>query len=206
MFTRISSLVKEFLKSSDVINWQEPSILSKARELAGDSTDDEVLAQRCFLWVRDHVHHSSDCGSPVVTCSASEVLRHRVGYCYAKSHLLAALLRALAIPAALCYQRLRLSGADSRFTLHGFNAVYLQRHGWYRMDARGNKNGVDAAFCPPIERLAYHPTLPGECDLPGIFADPLPEIVDVLTRCGTADEVFCALPDVESVDVFDRDA
>lgn len=190
--------MKEFLKSSGIIDWQEPSVLAKARELAAGAADDEIVAQRCFLWVRDHVRHSSDHRIPVVTCSASEVLQHRVGYCYAKAHLLAALLRALGIPAALCYQRLQLSGADSRFILHGLNAVYLHRYGWCRIDARGNKPGVEAAFCPPIERLAYSPTAPGECDVPGLFTDPLPEIVDVLTRCGTADEVLCALPDVSS--------
>lgn len=198
--------MKEFLKSSEVINWQEPSVLSKARELADGATDDEVIALRCFTWVRDHVRHSSDYRLPVVTCSASEVLKHRAGYCYAKAHLLAALLRASGIPAALCYQRLLLSDTDPRFTLHGLNAVFLRRHGWYRIDARGNKPGVDAAFCPPEERLAYIPTAPGECDLPGLFADPLPEIVDVLTRCGTADEVLHALPDVQSTEELARSA
>jgi len=34
-----------------------------------------------------------------VTCKASDVLIYGTGYCYAKSHLLAALLRANAIPA-----------------------------------------------------------------------------------------------------------
>jgi len=44
------------------------------------------------------------CQRDVVTCSASEVLREGTGICFAKSHLLAALLRAVGIPAGLCYQ------------------------------------------------------------------------------------------------------
>jgi transglutaminase-like putative cysteine protease len=63
-----------------------------------------------------------------VTCSASEALAAGTGYCFAKSHLLAAVLRANGIPAALCYQRLALdeSAEESqrRFSLHGLNAVY----------------------------------------------------------------------------------
>jgi len=192
--------MNEFLKSSATIDWEMSPVLAKARELAGDSTDDAVVAKRCFLWVRDHVRHSHDYRIPVVTCSASAVLQHRAGYCYAKAHLLAALLRACAIPAALCYQRLQVSETDRRFTLHGLNAVYLRRHGWYRVDARGNKPGVAAEFDPPAERLAFPPIVSGERDLPGRFAEPLPEIVDLLTRCQTEDEVFRCLPDVAALD------
>ena len=42
-------------------------------------------------------------------------------------------------------------GHDSGvFCLHGFNALYLPDYYWYRVEARGNKPGVDAEFCPPI--------------------------------------------------------
>ncbi len=64
-----------------------------------------AIAHRCFEFVRDEVRHSWDFKENPVTCHASEVLRHRTGYCYAKTHLLAALLRANRIPAGLCYQR-----------------------------------------------------------------------------------------------------
>ncbi|MBL0716467.1 MAG: transglutaminase family protein [Desulfosarcina sp.] len=74
---------------------------------------------------------------------------HGTGYCYSKSHLLAALLRANDIPAGLCYQRLTVSDNKPPFCIHGLNAVYLEQHGWYRLDARGNKSGVTAEFCPP---------------------------------------------------------
>lgn len=188
--------MREFLKSSSIIDWRSPAVLSKARDLAAGSEDDEEITRRCFLWVRDEVRHSGDHGIEVVTCTASEVLEQRAGYCYAKAHLLAALLRAVGIPAALCYQRLQVSPPDARFTLHGLNAVHLRRHGWYRLDARGNKPGVDAVFCPPEERLAFPPDGPGEYDLPGRFAEPLPEIVELLTRCRSGAEVFRSLPDV----------
>ena len=45
--------------------------------------------------------------------------------CYAKSHLLAGLLRANGIPAAFVYQRLRLNDDGPLFCLHGLNGAYL---------------------------------------------------------------------------------
>lgn len=194
--------MEAFLAHSEIIDWHTPSILSHARVLAGSATDDRELTARCFTWVRDEVQHSRDSGNPVVTLTASSVLEHRAGYCYAKSHLLAALLRALGIPAALCYQRLRLSETDPRFTLHGLNAVHLRGHGWYRLDPRGNKPGVEAQFCPPVERLAFSPSLPGERHLPGLFAEPHPAVVKVLGMCPVADAVFEALPDLDAGHYF----
>ncbi|WP_338430147.1 transglutaminase domain-containing protein [Synechococcus elongatus] len=42
------------------------------------------------------------------------MLEYRTGYCYAKSHLLVALLRACSIPAGFCYQRLSFDAANDR--------------------------------------------------------------------------------------------
>ncbi len=70
-----------------------------------------------------------------VTLRASEVPSQGTGYYYAKSHLLAALLRANGLPAALCYQRLTITDVPP-FCLHGLNAAYLPKWGWYRPDAR----------------------------------------------------------------------
>ncbi len=142
------------------------------------------------------MRHSHDFALPVVTCRASDVLRERAGYCYAKSHLLAALLRVNGIPAGLCYQRLKRDGDGSRYSLHGLNAVYLPAFGWYRVDPRGNKPGVDAQFTPPVEKLAWPATLPGEADLPEIWAEPLPVVVEALMSYPTADLVWEHLPDV----------
>ena len=185
-----------FLAASQVINFTHPAVQRKARELAGPSPlDDETVAERCFLFVRDEIRHSADFRLDPVTLKASEVLEHRTGFCYAKSHLLCALLRANGIPAGLCYQRLAFDSTGRPFGLHGLTAVFLQDHGWYRIDARGNKAGIDAQFTPPREQLAYTPQEPGEGDLPGIHAGPLPEVRAVLTRCQSWTEVLKWPPD-----------
>jgi transglutaminase-like putative cysteine protease len=110
--------------------------------------------------------------------------------------LLAALLRANGIPAALCYQRLSIDGKGPPYCLHGLNAVYLPEHGWYRVDARGNKPGVNAQFTPPIERLAFAIEVPSEADLPGHFAEPNSAVLDVLRRYQTVAAVAANLPDI----------
>jgi transglutaminase-like putative cysteine protease len=164
--------MNEYLRPTHVIDSDAAPVVDLAAVLAGDASDDEVIARRCFLWVRDNVRHSSDGEIPTVTCSASEVLKHRVGFCFAKSHLLAALLRARGVPAALCYQRLALDERGNAFCLHGLVSVFLQRHGWYRIDPRGDKAGISTDFCPPTERLAFAPRVAGEMDIAARFATP----------------------------------
>lgn len=188
--------MERYLRSSEIIDWQHPAVQALARQLAAQNTEQVEIARRCFAWVRDEVRHSHDFGVQVVTCRASAVLRERAGYCYAKSHLLAALLRANGIPAGLCYQRLSRDGDDARYCLHGLTAVFLPAFGWYRADPRGNKAGVDARFTPPVEQLAWPVTLPGEADLPEIWPEPLPVVVEALTGYPTADMLWEHLPDV----------
>ena len=186
----------EFLNSTDVIDWEEPEVLARAVSLRENLHDPLVIAKRCFEWVRDEIRHSHDFGLEPVTCSASQVLRERAGYCYAKSHLLAALLRASGIPAGLCYQRLSRDGIGAPFSLHGFNAVHLPGVGWYRVDPRGNRPGIDAQFDPPAEQLAYRITVEGEGDLPGIHSEPLQVVVEALRSHPTAQSLWDNLPDV----------
>jgi len=188
---------EHYLANSEYIDWQHPLVTAKALELAEHCPNDEAVAKRCFEFVRDCIKHSWDYRLNPVTCKASDVLIHNTGYCYAKSHLLAALLRANAIPAGLCYQRLTIADDAPPYCLHGLNAVYLKQYGWYRMDARGNKAGVNAEFCPPLEKLAFPIADPLERDFPEIWAEPLPIVVTALTQYKTVEDVIENLPDIE---------
>lgn len=186
-----------FLAATEIVDWQTPPVRSRAAELSRGLTDPVDIARSCFEWVRDRIQHSSDFQRNPVTCNASQVLAEGTGFCFAKSHLLAALLRANGIPAGFCYQRLSLDEAGSAFCLHGFNAVYLPVYGWYRLDARGNKPGVDARFTPPVERLAFAVSLPGERTFPEILEAPLPSVVSALSRHSRWDAFLHDLPDWE---------
>jgi transglutaminase-like putative cysteine protease len=192
--------MQRYLAASTYIDVDTPAIQAAARRLAEGAASELEVVRACFEFVRDEIRHSVDFELNPVTCKASDVLRHQTGYCYAKSHLLAALLRANGIPAGLCYQRLSVGDGGAPYCLHGLNAVYLQDFGWHRIDARGNKPGVDARFDPPAERLAFAIRERDERMLPEIWAEPLPVVVDALECYDTWDQVLANLPDVELLD------
>ena len=149
--------MQDYLVADDVVDWKHPDVLAKARELTSGLVSDVKKAQHLFEWVRDEIPHSKDIDSDVVTCSASEVLRHRTGICYAKSHLLAALLRANGIPAGFCYQVLRHDPPLEGVVLHGLNGIYIESlEKWLRLDSRGNTNGINAQFGIDKEQLAFN--------------------------------------------------
>ncbi|MBL1178796.1 MAG: transglutaminase family protein [Pantanalinema sp. GBBB05] len=197
--------MEEYLKVSEVIDWQHPEIMERAKQIASEFETPMAItpqgklfriAQACFEWVRDEIFHSFDYQMNPVTCRASDVLQHKTGYCFAKSHLLAALLRANQIPAGFCYQRLSIDDKGAPYSLHGFNAIYLPEVGWYRVDARGNKEGVNAQFSPPQEQLAFKIQFPEEADFPVILAEPLWIVVEALQSQNTWDEMLRNLPDI----------
>ncbi len=194
-----SKAVKRYLAASPYIDFTAPEVSALATELAARARSRYELVSLCFGFVRDEIRHSADFRLNPVTCKASDVLKHRTGYCYAKSHLLAALLRANGIPAGLCYQRLSVGDGGAPYCLHGLNAVYLEAFGWYRIDARGNRPGIDARFDPPREALAFRIREPQERDLPEIWAEPLASVVEALERFSTYDELLRNLPDIEVV-------
>lgn len=189
--------MKNYLKSTEFIDWENTAVQKQAQLLSKGLSTDEQIAEACFLFVRDEIKHSVDFQLNPLTAKASDVLKYKTGYCYAKSHLLAALLRACGIPAGLCYQRLTTANNKAPFCLHGLNAVYLQKHGWYRIDSRGNKKGINAGFCPPTEQLAFSIGIKGECDIQGIWPTPLPIIINALERNSTWVSMYENLPDIE---------
>ena len=170
----------DYLTANDAVDSDHPSIVALAKKLSYDLHDDEQIAKKCFEYVRDEINHSGDVLAERTTYRASEVLEHKTGWCYAKSHLLAALLRANNIPAGLCYQRLSQGDSGAPYSLHGLNAIYLKAYGWYRVDPRGNREGVDAQFTPPVEKLAFTIQDENEGDFERIYVEPLEEVAKAL--------------------------
>lgn len=189
--------MENYLRATEVIDWTYPEVSNRARKLAGGLTDPVGIARHCFEWVRDEIKHSRDYGLRPVTCKASDVLRVGSGFCFEKSHLLAALLRANGLPAGFCYQRLSRDDKGAPYCLHGLNAVFLPTFGWYRLDPRGNREGADARFTPPIEQLAFSIRFSGEADLPEIWTNPLPVVLEALSSNSNTETQWNHLPDVE---------
>jgi transglutaminase-like putative cysteine protease len=178
-----SQRLEDYLEESAEVDYRDPRVAELAAELGASAVDEVDYVRRVFEFVRDEVSHSWDIQSSRVTCRASEVLEHREGICYAKSNLAAALLRARKIPAGFCYQRLTLGDTpDTGYCIHAMNAVYvasLER--WIRMDARGNKAGIDARFSLDEEKLAFPIRIEyDERDYDVIYAKPNAKTIDVL--------------------------
>jgi len=82
------------------------------------------------------------------------------------------------------------------YCLHGLNAIYLKEFGWYKVDARGNKEDVNAQFDPPFEKLAFE-IGKNEFDLPDIYEKPLDIVIETLKKYKTYQEMINNFPDVK---------
>ncbi|WP_433893989.1 transglutaminase-like domain-containing protein [Streptomyces sp. CA-111067] len=184
-----------YLAADEVVDHGHPVVLRTAARLRAGTDGPYGYAKAAYEYVRDAVPHSFDAGDQRVTWRASDVLEHRGGICYAKSHALVALLRAEGIPAGFCYQRLTEDDGSGP-VIHGLVALLLPEHGgWTRQDPRGNKPGVDACFSPAGDRLAFavRPEL-GECDYPLVHAAPPGPVLAALQGAGSAAELAGMLP------------
>ena len=119
------------------------------------------------------------------------------GICFAKSHLLAALLRSKAVPAGFCYQKLILDDETAPVLVyHGLNGVYIKElKKWIRLDARGNREDVDAQFSIDHEQLAFRvrPEL-GEIDSYTVYPKPDVKILETLRESKTRTALWDHLP------------
>lgn len=188
-----SDLIDDYLVESELVNFSHPIIQEKVMKLFHSAQTDVEKARIAFEFVRDDIAHAWDIGASLVTCSASDVLANKQGICYAKSNLLAALLRSQGIPTGFCYQRLTLFDTPEQgYCIHALNAIFLaEENKWIRLDARGNKAGINAQFSIQEEKLAF-PTREqlGEIDYPRIFADPNEKTIEVLKEYDDVSEMY----------------
>lgn len=189
----------EFLAETPILDCRHPAIAALSSELFHLYGDDISRIKGAFEYVRDRIPHSFDMGGVEVACTASQVLAVGHGICYAKSHLLAAVLRGMGIPAGICYQRQTFLGTSEtpKMCLHALNAAYIPSlELWVRFDARGNKPGVAAQFSLDKEQLAFplDESL-GEIDYPEIYASPLPCIIEALETSQTCQILRGNLPE-----------
>lgn len=177
----------DFLANGPVVDRTHPDVIALADLLCAASSSPEEDARRCFTWVRDEIRHSWDAGDHAVSVSASETMRNGTGLCYAKAHLLAALLRHRGVPTALCYQRL---AHHDGHVVHGLVAVHLDGR-WHRQDPRGSTNGTTAEFSTDREILAWDADpAAGEVDYPRLFIEPAAEVVAALRAADRIDRAL----------------
>ncbi len=186
----------KYLALSEIINFEDENIQKTTMNLSNDISNEIQLIKTVYEFVRDEISHSLDIKSNVITFRASDVLKYKHGICIAKSHLLAALLRSLNIPAGFCYQKLEF---DEGYGLHGLNGVFISSlDRWIRLDARGNKEGINAQFSIDKEILAYYPNEDkGELDFPIIYSEPNKKMIEILERSMNLNEVLDSIVKTE---------
>lgn len=170
-----------YLQESEYIDYSNVQIQELIKSFKQDNEIDRIRS--VFEYVRDNIDHSYDIKNPEVTRRASEVLEKKHGICYAKSHLLAAILRGMGIPAGICYQRLTLyDKPEDGYCIHALNSVYISGlDRWIRIDARGNKEGINAQFSIEEEKLAFPIRIGfGEKDYIINYSYPHPDIIKTL--------------------------
>ena len=192
-----SNVIEDYLKCSNVIDFDNKEIIELVDMLFEKSSNELDFIKRAYEFVRDNISHSADINEDVITCSASEVLREGHGICFAKSHLLAALLRCKSVPTGFCYQKLIVD--DEKIPVlayHGLNGVYLKDYQkWIRLDARGNRSDVNAQFSIEKEQLAFSVrSQMGEEDNFIIYPDPDTNILKNLRENKTRTILWNNLP------------
>lgn len=185
--------MNDYLIETQSIDYNDENIQKKFSHLKELSCDDIDYIERCFMFVRDEIPHSWDIGAEIVSKKASEVLINKTGICWAKSCLLAALLRANEIPSGISYQLLTRADNDTSdgYIIHAFNTVYIEQlDKWIRIDARGNKENVNAQFSLDEEHLAYETRSElGEIDYHNNQNDLDERLVNVLSKCNVVSEI-----------------
>ena len=185
--------MKEYLIETQSIDYNDENIQKKVSHLKELSCDDIDYIERCFMFVRDEIPHSWDINASVVSKKASEVLANKTGVCWTKSCLLAALLRANEIPSGISYQLLTRADNDTSdgYIIHAFNTVYIEQlDKWIRLDARGNKENVNAQISLDEEHLAYETRSElGEIDYHNNQTDLDERLVNVLSKCNVVSEI-----------------
>ena len=184
--------MEDYLIETPSIDYMNPLIRDKVRKLMDQSEDDLDYIKRSYIFVRDEIPHSWDIKTEVVSRTASDVLKNKTGICWTKSCLLAALLRANGIPSGISYQLLTRADDDSEgYMIHALNTVYLKDFNkWIRLDARGNKENINAYFSLDEEHLAYTVRSElGEIDYHDNHADLDDRLVNILMESESIQEI-----------------
>lgn len=152
--------VREFLRPTEFIDSDAPSILVFAARATGDEPDPTARAVRLYYAVRDGIAYTPYCDfhSPE-TFRASACLERGAGFCVAKAAVLAAAARAAGIPARvgfadvrnhLCTPRLRALVGGDVFYYHGYTELYLEGR-WVKATPAFDRGLCDRFGVQPLE-------------------------------------------------------
>src|SRR5699024_7327133 len=153
-------------------------------------------AELAFIVARDEINHYFDTKSKVITINEADTKRNKEGICFTKYHVLADIIRRMDIPTGFSEERVMRKGkVESGYALHGVNAMNLEGYGWFRVDPRGNKEGIHSEFSIHEEKLAYPIRVElGEIDYPKVFVKPLNSVVNAMQESQDCHALFFNRP------------
>lgn len=128
--------MERYLRPTPTIDCDNELIKEKARNLTENQKDVAGKAQSLFYFVRDEISYSIYVLSDLPEYyRASRTMENGEGFCIQKAVLMAALARAVGIPARLCLAAIRNHQAPAKvtelfrgnlFPTHGYNELYIE--------------------------------------------------------------------------------
>ena len=159
------------LQPTRFVDSDAPEIVAYAQRVVGDAANDLEKARRLYLAVRDDLRYDPFLvGADPEGYTASRTLARRSGFCVTKAAVLAAVARAVGIPARLGFADVRnhltsprlkqIMGTDV-FAYHGFTELHLGGR-WVKATPAFNLSLCQRAKILPLEfdgesDSIYHP-------------------------------------------------
>ncbi len=128
--------MRQYLEATELIDCNKKSIIETASDLTKDKNNDPEKAKALFYFVRDEIRYNIYLPKLTIQDNkASVTLQRQEGYCVQKAVLLAALARAIGIPARLRFSDIRNHLVPKHlleqrrginlFVYHGYDELYI---------------------------------------------------------------------------------
>ncbi len=162
--------MKKYLSSTYFIDSDSEIVRQTANKIVKEAIDQKEKAIKLFYWTRDEIKYDAyNLSSSRRRYKASKIIQEEKGWCVQKAVLLAALARAVYIPARLHFADIRnhqtpdklkeIIGTDV-FLYHGYTDLYLHNK-WVKVTPTFNKELCDKFGYRTVEFDGIHDaTLP----------------------------------------------
>ena len=145
--------LKKYLESEFMIESNDPLIISEATRITAGSKDSWEAAVRLSKWVAENIAGALPGG-----VSAINSLKMREAECGGHSRLLAALCRAVGIPARMVVGCMYTTNYSGSFGQHAWTEVYMGNGGWIPVDATISEiNYINAGHIRLGENASFRP-------------------------------------------------
>ncbi|MEP4146061.1 MAG: transglutaminase family protein [Halioglobus sp.] len=168
--------LREYTQPSAYIDSDHPHIQALAAKLSNASASARENAVSLYYWARDEIRYNPySLSTERHHYRASQVLAQGEAWCVPKAILLAALCRAVEIPARLGFADVRnhLSTPQMRelmetdvFLFHGYTAIYLEGQ-WVKATPAFNVELCERFGLLPLEFDGLQDSIYHPCDLAG---------------------------------------